>query len=193
MCVILATHGPRPHLRAMAIQLITFGGLLPLMTPATRRATRAALAGRAIRLSRARAACPRESLTAIFWPESDTESARHALRQSLYQLRKTWAANGSTRARTSLSLPVRLLRRDQFTHALERGDLDSAVRSYNGPFLDGVHLVDLKPWESWVDARRAQYARSFRKACRELSTRSRRQAIQQARSKRPSVGRHATR
>src|SRR5918912_57541 len=30
----------------------------------------------------------REALTAVFWPESDAEHARHALRQSLYQLRK---------------------------------------------------------------------------------------------------------
>ena len=30
----------------------------------------------------------RESLTTVFWPESDAENARHALRQSLYQLRK---------------------------------------------------------------------------------------------------------
>ena len=30
----------------------------------------------------------RESVTALFWPESDAENARHALRQSLYHLRK---------------------------------------------------------------------------------------------------------
>ena len=154
----------------MAIQLITFGGLRAaddgselhwLLAQHSRAALFVYLA-----LERR---VQRESLTAIFWPESDTESARHALRQSLYQLRKTvgseWVDSRAHELVVTGEIRCDAL---DFTHALEQGDLDSAVRLYTGPFLDGVHLVDLKPWENWVDARRAQYARSFRKACREL-------------------------
>jgi len=154
----------------MAIQLITFGGLRAaddgselhwLLAQHSRAALFVYLA-----LERR---VPRESLTAIFWPESDTESARHALRQSLYQLRKTVGSEWvDSRAHELVVTGEIRCDAHDFTHALEQGDLDSAVRLYTGPFLDGVHLVDLKPWENWVDARRAQYARLFRKACREL-------------------------
>jgi DNA-binding SARP family transcriptional activator/TolB-like protein len=155
----------------VAIQLVTFGGLHVVddtgeLERLLSQHSRAALF---IYLAVERRVS-RESLTAMFWPESDAENARHALRQSLYQVRK--AAGGSdwidSRAHELVvSDDVRTDAR-AFTDALNRGDVESAVRLYRGPFLDGVHLVDLKPWESWVDSRRAQYARAFRKACRDL-------------------------
>ena len=110
----------------------------------------------------------RETLTTIFWPESDAENARHALRQSLYQLRKAigdeWIE--SRAHELVVSGAVRSDTQD-LTDRLERGDTATAIRIYRGPFLDGVHLVDSNPWESWVDGRRAYYSRVFRKACRE--------------------------
>jgi len=111
----------------------------------------------------------RESLTTVFWPESDAENARHALRQSLYQLRKAIGVEWiDSRAHELVVTGEIHADAHDFSHALERGDVESAARLYRGLFLDGVHLVDLKSWESWVDGRRAQYARSFRRACREL-------------------------
>jgi DNA-binding SARP family transcriptional activator/tetratricopeptide (TPR) repeat protein len=110
----------------------------------------------------------REALTALFWPESDTENARHALRQCLYQLRK--ALGGKWLERRTHELRVSpLVRTDvhDFAAARECADAESAARLCRGAFLDGVHLVDVQPWESWVDARRAQYARAFRRACRD--------------------------
>ena len=112
---------------------------------------------------------PRESLIAIFWPESDAENARHALRQSLYHLRK--AVRGEwidSRAHDLVVSDEVHTDAHAFTEALERGDAEAAVRLYTGPFLDGVHLVDLTTWESWVDSKRTQYARAFRKACRDV-------------------------
>ena len=111
----------------------------------------------------------RESVIASFWPESDTENARHALRQSLYQLRKAVGAEW-IESRAHELVVTGDVRTDvhDFANAIERGDLASAVDLYRGPFLDGVHLADLTSWESWVDARRAHYARAFRKACRDL-------------------------
>ena len=111
----------------------------------------------------------RESLIAVFWPESDADNARHALRQSLYQLRKgvgsDWIDSRAHELVVTGDVRVDAL---AFTEAMERGDWATAVDLYPGAFLDGVHLVDLQSWESWVDARRAQYARAFRNASREL-------------------------
>jgi hypothetical protein len=55
----------------------------------------------------------------------------------------------------------------EFTDALAQGHAEAAARLYGGPFLAGINLADLQPWESWVEARRTEYARAFRKACRE--------------------------
>jgi DNA-binding SARP family transcriptional activator/tetratricopeptide (TPR) repeat protein len=110
----------------------------------------------------------RESLTTVFWPESDGENARHALRQSLYHLRRAlgseWIEAGPHELRVSAEVHTDV---QAFLSALERGDAASAVQLYRKPFLDGVNLIDVKSWESWVDSRRAQYARGFRKAGRD--------------------------
>jgi DNA-binding SARP family transcriptional activator len=154
----------------MAVQLVTFGGLHVVdgtgeLERLLAQHSRAALF---IYLAVERRA-PRESLTAMFWPESDAENARHALRQSLYHLRKALSDEWvDSRAHELVVRDDVRTDAHAFIQALERGDAESAVRLYQGPFLDGVHLVDLKPWEGWVDSRRAQYARAFRKACREL-------------------------
>jgi DNA-binding SARP family transcriptional activator len=111
----------------------------------------------------------RESLITIFWPESDAEHARHALRQSLYHLRRVLGAEWiDSRAHELVVSDEVRTDAQAFTQALERGDAGSAVRLYQGPFLDGVHLADLQPWENWVDSRRTHYARAFRKASRDL-------------------------
>jgi DNA-binding SARP family transcriptional activator/TolB-like protein len=156
---------------SVAVQLVTFGGLHVVDD-----------AGELERLlaQRSRAALfiylvverrvSRESLAAMFWPESDAENARHALRQSLYHLRRAIGDREWIDSRAHELVVRDDVRADAtlFTDAVERGDTELAVRLYRGPFLDGVHLVDLKPWETWVDGRRSQYARAFRKACRDL-------------------------
>jgi eukaryotic-like serine/threonine-protein kinase len=111
----------------------------------------------------------RESVTTVFWPESSGENARHALRQSLYHLRKAlgeeWLEAGPHELRVSADVRTDV---HAFLCELERGAADEAVRLYTGFFLEGVNLADLQPWESWVDARRLEYARCFRAACRDL-------------------------
>jgi eukaryotic-like serine/threonine-protein kinase len=154
----------------MSIRLYTFGGLRlarddgPLDSLLKRR-SRAALF---VYLAVEREAS-RESLAKVFWPDSETANARHALRQSLYHLR---GALGPTAidARAHVVRVSADVRTDTgaFAAALESGNTEAAARLYAGPFLHGINLIDLKPWENWVDARRAQYAREFRRVCREL-------------------------
>ena len=158
------------HERAMGIELVTFGGLHILDDDgeldwlAGQRSRAALLVYLAVerRVSR-------DALTTVFWPESDTENARHALRQALYQVKK--ALSGDWVESLSHDLVVTddvLVDVHAFTDAVSNRDLETAVRLYRGPFLDGVHLADLSSWESWVDSKRAQLARTHRKACRDL-------------------------
>lgn len=154
----------------MAIELATLGGLHILDDEgeldwlAGQRSRAALLVYLAVeqRVSR-------ESLTTVFWPESDSENARHALRQSLYQLKKAVHADWVESLAHDLVVTADV-RADvhEFTGAIEQKDLERAVALYRGPFLDGIHLVDLGSWESWVDTKRARYARAFRQASRDL-------------------------
>jgi DNA-binding SARP family transcriptional activator len=110
----------------------------------------------------------REALLALFWPESTSAAGRHALRQSLYHLRRELDTEFFELRTHELCISdVVTADVHDFTTALEAGDFETAARLYEGPFLHGVHLVDLQPWEAWVDAQRAHYARLFRRACRE--------------------------
>src|SRR4030095_10667009 len=112
----------------MAIQLITFGGLHVVSDNGEldwllAQHTRAALLGYPVVERRA----SRESLMAFFWPESDAENARHALRQSLYHLRK--AVGGEwldSRAHELVGTGGVTTDADAFTEAIEVGGFGSA-------------------------------------------------------------------
>ncbi len=110
----------------------------------------------------------REALLATFWPESAPENARHALRQGLYQLRQSlgedWLESRTHEIRVTDRIWTDL---GAFESAIDRGDPEAAARIYTGPFLDGIHLVDLPGWERWVDGCRARCARAFRHTCRD--------------------------
>lgn len=155
----------------MRVQLVTFGGVHAFdddreLERLLSQRSRAALF---VYLTIERRVS-REVLTAMFWPESDAENARHALRQSLYQLRKVVGGRDWIVAGTHELVVCDAVGADAtaFSNAIESGDTERAVRLYRGPFLDGVHLVNQRSWESWVDGRRTRYARLFRKACRDL-------------------------
>ncbi|HEX6309515.1 MAG TPA: BTAD domain-containing putative transcriptional regulator [Longimicrobiales bacterium] len=153
----------------MAIRIVTLGGLSALQDGAelawlqTQRLRAALLVYLAVERTVSRAA-----LTTLFWPESDEERARHALRQNLYELRRVLgddafdAGAREIRVTDVIDTDVRA-----FDALLERGDAAAAARLYQGPFLHGAHLIDQKPWEVWVDGQRAQSARAFRRACRD--------------------------
>lgn len=154
----------------MAIQLHTFGGLRVvsdgrelawLMGQHSRAALLVYLAVEQ-RVSR-------DSVLAFFWPDSDGEHASHALRQSLYQLHRALGAEWvDGRAHELVVRKNFHADAHDFTLAIKRGDLASAVELYAGPFLDGVHLVDSSAWDGWVDSRRTAYARGFRRSSRVL-------------------------
>src|SRR4029453_2457835 len=123
----------------MAIQLITFGGLHVVSDNGELDSLLAQPARAALLVYLAvERRVSRESLTAFFWPESDAENARHALRQSLYHLRKAVGAEWiASRAHELVVTGQVRTDADAFSDAIERADLASAVELYRGPFLDG--------------------------------------------------------
>ena len=107
----------------------------------------------------------RDRLTGIFWPESDQEKARHALSQTLYELRQSlgqdWATSSGNTVRVAESLQVDAL---EFLELTEAGESARAVALYHGPFLEGVFLAQTHPFEEWVERQRARLGRRYRAA-----------------------------
>ncbi len=107
----------------------------------------------------------RDRLASVFWPESSQEKARHALSQTLYELRQAlgegWVRTVGNVVRLAESSEVDCLR---FQENSEAGDHAAAVALYDGPFLDGVHLAQTHPFEEWVERYRARLSRRHRAA-----------------------------
>jgi serine/threonine-protein kinase len=101
----------------------------------------------------------RDLLMSRLSPESDASSARHALHQLLYYLRRQ-AGEQVFLGTDPLRLNLGIVSSDlaEFEAALEHGALTEAVALYRGPFLDGFHLVDSAEFEEWVAAERSRLA-----------------------------------
>ncbi|HJU76001.1 MAG TPA: BTAD domain-containing putative transcriptional regulator [Gemmatimonadaceae bacterium] len=104
----------------------------------------------------------RDQLLLLFWPEATQSRARHSLEQLLYALR-----GSIDDAVFAGANPVRLnpavVATDvgQFAAAIEKGDLETAVASYQGGFLDGFYADDAPEFEQWAESERAR----LRAAC----------------------------
>lgn len=109
----------------------------------------------------------RERLTTMLWPERDAERARHALNQKLYELRQVlgddWLDSGTEPIRVTPALRVDV---QEFERAVERGDVESALELYDGPFLTDFHVSGSAHFDHWADRHRFRLARLHRKACR---------------------------
>jgi DNA-binding SARP family transcriptional activator/TolB-like protein/Tfp pilus assembly protein PilF len=112
----------------------------------------------------------RDKLVALLWPESPAESARHALEQLLFTLRRRLGD------RVFLGVdPLRLspdaVASDlvEFRLALDRGDLATAIALYHGPFLDGFYLTGAEEFERWVEGERMMLRERYLAALEELA------------------------
>ncbi|MEJ2185363.1 MAG: BTAD domain-containing putative transcriptional regulator [Gemmatimonadota bacterium] len=127
----------------------------------------------------------RDTLLALLWPDLDTGSARHALRQALYHLRKELGEGvvlGGNQPGVFVD-PERLwCDAVAFEEALAHGRLEIALELYRGEFLPGLYADGGPDFEQWVDSVRehlqaeavaaawaltdqAQVAGDFREAC----------------------------
>lgn len=109
----------------------------------------------------------RDSLVAVLWPERPEGRARHALSQTLYQLRKSlgreWLERRGQELRLSRDVSVDAV---EFGNAVREGRLEEGVRMYAGRFLEGWHLRSTASFEHWVDRQAERLASRFREACR---------------------------
>ncbi len=112
----------------------------------------------------------RDTLLALLWPDKDTESARGALKQASYALRRDLGEAELTSGVTTLKLNQRAIGSDvgRFQEALAKGDFECAAGLYRGGFLDGVHLQSGE-FEQWLSRQRSHLAERHRGALEALA------------------------
>ena len=114
----------------------------------------------------------REYLLDLLWADLAHERARHALRQTLWQLRQLLGESILT-GREELSLGVGVESdRDRFLAAVEGGDPELALAIYAGPFLPGFALPGSTEFEHWADIERNRLHAAFLRVA-ELAARRR--------------------
>lgn len=99
----------------------------------------------------------RDALLALFWPESDTERARTALRQALHWLRR-WLGDDllARRGPDEVGIAPGALRCDavELERFLDEGRHEDALALYRGDLLPGLFVADAPGVERWVEAER---------------------------------------
>jgi len=154
--------------------LRTFGGLSlenggrPVVGAAVQRRRLAVLAVLAVAND---TGVSRDTLCALFWPDSDMDRARGALKQTLYALRRDVGEKELTSGSNELRLNPDVITSDvaNFDRALISSDLPAAVEQYRGPFLDGVHIRDATEFEQWADEHRRAFAAKYADALEKLT------------------------
>jgi len=100
----------------------------------------------------------RDALAALLWPELDQHRARHALRNTLHELRKALDDGVlSSRGSEEVGLSTGGLWCDlvAFDEMLAAGNHEEALALYRGPFLDSFHVPGVSPeFEHWVNRER---------------------------------------
>ena len=114
----------------------------------------------------------RDTLLAMFWPETPTPRARRALNQALYELRQALGPElivsrgdqGITLERTRLCCDA-----EAFRSAIEGGALVDAMALYRGEFLDGFFVSGVPEFERWQAQQRDLFRRNASAAAARLS------------------------
>ena len=157
------------------LELRTFGGLsitddgAAISGAATQRKTLALVA---LLAGTGKSGLSRDKLIAYLWPESDTEHGHALLKQACYALRRDLGAPELFLGAKDLRLNPDVIASDlwRFEDALRRGDAETAVRAYAGPFLDGFFISGAPEFERWVDAERARLKQCACQAIETLAT-----------------------
>ncbi|HEX5576486.1 MAG TPA: BTAD domain-containing putative transcriptional regulator [Gemmatimonadales bacterium] len=101
----------------------------------------------------------RDTLFALFWPEEDAEQARHALRQSVYFLRRALRPETIiSRGDEELALAREQVTCDvwAFDAAVDDRRPADALALYRGELLAGFHISDAPDFERWLDQERSR-------------------------------------
>lgn len=140
----------------------------PLTGRATQRHRLALLALLALRRSGGMA---RDRLVAYLWPESSAERSRRLLADSVYRINHALGGVVIRAVGDEVRLDAARLPSDvaRFETALERGELERAVKLYGGALLDGFFLPNALEFEHWVEMERDRFARAYAYAVETLA------------------------
>ena len=99
----------------------------------------------------------REQLIDLLWADSERDSARHTLRQTLWYVRRRLGVSPFSTSADTVTLEASLVcDRDEFLAALDVGDLARAVERYSGDFFPGFAAPGGAEFEQWADIERAR-------------------------------------
>lgn len=101
----------------------------------------------------------RDTLLALFWPESDAQHARDSLRQAVRYLRRSLGEGVLVgRGDEELGVDEGLLWCDAaaFEEAVGAGEFDRALEIYRGELLVGLFLSEVPEFERWLERERGR-------------------------------------
>lgn len=105
----------------------------------------------------------RDSLLALFWPESNDEQARRSLRQALHFIRQSLGPGVLlTRGDEEVGIDFNTLWCDarEFDRAVDQGLHAEGLALYRGHLLEGFHVPRVAPeLEQWLDEERERLRR----------------------------------
>jgi DNA-binding SARP family transcriptional activator len=144
------------------------GGAAPLTGAATQRKTLLLLA---VLAASATQGISRDRLLALFWPDSDGDRGRNALKQALHILRRDLHDPELVAGGPTLRLNPDSVTSDvqEFEAALAAGSAELAAELYQGPFLDGLYLDGAPEFERWAERERSRLAHLYRNALERLA------------------------
>lgn len=116
----------------------------------------------------------RDTLLGLLWPEREEESARHALRQSLFELRQALGQDvlDGRRAEVVELGPDLWTDVRAFRAALAAGRDAEAIELCRGQLLAGFHLSDAPEFERWLMDERRELAEQAARAAARLGARA---------------------
>jgi TolB-like protein/Tfp pilus assembly protein PilF len=119
----------------------------------------------------------RDRAMALLWPERDTANARRLLNLAVHVLRGALGEGSIASEGDSLLFNPSQLRCDlhEIRMAMGASDLETVVRAYTGPLLDGFHLDDSIDFEYWLEERRRELDHAYVAALRTLAERQERE------------------
>lgn len=115
----------------------------------------------------------RGRLVDLLWADVDPDSGKHALRQTLWYIRRRLGDSVVAAEGDALRItPDLSCDRNSFLAAIERGDLESATAAYTGEFFPGFAAPGGAEFERWADVERAHLRGLFVRAAEDLARRS---------------------
>lgn len=156
-------NGPRPELAPDApLTLVTLGGVALRARSQTLFEIGKPLALVTYLACAPDRTAPREHLTDLLWGDVEPDAAKHALRQTLWYLKKRLGDRPLVAGGESLTLVGQLeCDRDALLAAAERGDAEAAVGLYTGDFFPGFAAPGGVEFERWADAERQRLRSIF--------------------------------